>query len=290
MAVATGPTTGSCTRPTGIQLPTQGWKIHASACLDNAEQILEPIWEYCVRERIAFKFIRSRELLFLRNMKYAARGYSGKFVTIFPADEQQLERILARARRRCSTATRARTSSATCAGATARSTCATAAFASATASAANGELEAAIEDGERRAHPRPPRRRRSSCRRASSCPRASSRTSRRATAPRSDDLPYRLERALHFSNGGGVYAGVDTRSGEQVVLKEARPHAGLGTRRARRGRAPADASATRCSSSRGSASRPLCATTSTPADTTSSSMDFIDGPAAERAASSTATR
>jgi len=41
------------------------------------------------------------------------------------------------------------------------------------------------------------------------------------------DLPYRRERALHFSNGGGVYADVDTRSGDQVVLKEARPHAGL---------------------------------------------------------------
>lgn len=43
-----------------------------------------------------------------------------------------------------------------------------------------------------------------------------------------DGLPYRIERALHFSNGGGLYAGVDTRTGEAVVLKEARPHAGLG--------------------------------------------------------------
>ncbi|MGW4630546.1 class III lanthionine synthetase LanKC [Streptomyces rubiginosohelvolus] len=41
------------------------------------------------------------------------------------------------------------------------------------------------------------------------------------------DLPYAVEKALHFSNGGGVYLGRDTRTGEQVVLKEARPHAGL---------------------------------------------------------------
>jgi hypothetical protein len=80
--------------PEGVRLPSQGWKIHASACLDNAERIVDTIWDYCVRERIAFKFIRSRQLLFLRNMKYAARGYSGKFVTIFPVDEQQFERIL----------------------------------------------------------------------------------------------------------------------------------------------------------------------------------------------------
>lgn len=41
------------------------------------------------------------------------------------------------------------------------------------------------------------------------------------------DVPYTIERALHFSNGGGVYAGTDSRTGEPVVLKEARPHAGL---------------------------------------------------------------
>ncbi|CAO0830135.1 Serine/threonine protein kinase OS=Streptomyces microflavus OX=1919 GN=Smic_54590 PE=4 SV=1 [Streptomyces microflavus] len=41
------------------------------------------------------------------------------------------------------------------------------------------------------------------------------------------DVPYTVEKALHFSNGGGVYLGRDTRTGEQVVLKEARPYAGL---------------------------------------------------------------
>src|SRR4051812_35717167 len=38
--------------PDGLRLPSQGWKIHASACLDNAEQIIETIWEYCVREGV----------------------------------------------------------------------------------------------------------------------------------------------------------------------------------------------------------------------------------------------
>lgn len=41
------------------------------------------------------------------------------------------------------------------------------------------------------------------------------------------ELPYRIEKALHFSNGGGVYTGTDTRDGRKVVLKEGRPHAGL---------------------------------------------------------------
>ncbi len=41
------------------------------------------------------------------------------------------------------------------------------------------------------------------------------------------DIPYTVESALHFSNGGGVYRARDTRTGEVVVLKEARPYAGL---------------------------------------------------------------
>ena len=42
-------------------------------------------------------------------------------------------------------------------------------------------------------------------------------------------MPYRVERALHFSNGGGVYLGRTRRRDRptRVVLKEARPHAGL---------------------------------------------------------------
>ncbi|MEK8172984.1 hypothetical protein NKH77_40250 [Streptomyces sp. M19] len=42
-----------------------------------------------------------------------------------------------------------------------------------------------------------------------------------------EGLPYQVDGALHFSNGGGVYTGRDTRGGERVVLKEARPYAGL---------------------------------------------------------------
>ena len=42
-----------------------------------------------------------------------------------------------------------------------------------------------------------------------------------------EGVPYDVESVLHFSNGGGVYLGRDRRTGEKVVLKEARPHAGL---------------------------------------------------------------
>jgi class III lanthionine synthetase len=209
----------------GVRLPSQGWKIHASACLDNAEQILETIWEYCVRERIAFKFIRSRQLLLLRNTKYASRGYSGKFVTIFPVDERQLERIL----EDLGPALDGHESPYILSdlrwgegplyvryGGFAERYCV----------GPNGALVPAIEDADGQLVPDrrgatfqvPPGVTLPAC----LGPHLTARNS--ATMA---DLPYRVERALHFSNGGGVYAGIDTRSGEQIVLKEARPHAGL---------------------------------------------------------------
>ncbi len=35
--------------PDGVTLPAQGWKIHVGACPDNAERILDAVWDYCVR-------------------------------------------------------------------------------------------------------------------------------------------------------------------------------------------------------------------------------------------------
>src|SRR5438046_10531711 len=47
----------------GAGIPMQGWKIHAAACLDNAERILDAVWDYCVPRNIPFKFLRSRAAL-----------------------------------------------------------------------------------------------------------------------------------------------------------------------------------------------------------------------------------
>src|SRR5262249_27676308 len=41
------------------------------------------------------------------------------------------------------------------------------------------------------------------------------------------DGPYPGGGVVHFPNGGGIYVGRCTRTGEQVVLKEGRPHSGL---------------------------------------------------------------
>src|SRR6266851_556333 len=212
-------------RPSGLSMPLQGWKIHASACLDNAERILAGVWDYCIPRGIPFKFVRSLQLLLLRNAKYANRAASGKFVTIYPADEGQLELVLTELGtllegqpgpyilsdlRWGSGPLYVRYGG----------------FAERHCIGPDGELELAIADPSGRLVPD---RRRPSFRLPPwlSLPGFLEPHLAARKAATVDELPYRIERALHFSNGGGLYEAVDGRSGEKVVLKEARPHAGL---------------------------------------------------------------
>ncbi|MEU8464516.1 class III lanthionine synthetase LanKC [Streptomyces sp. NPDC029003] len=212
-------------RPLGVRLPSQGWKIHVSACLDNAESVLERVHRYCVDREIAFKFVPSRYLLHLRNAKYADRAASGKFLTVYPADEEQCGRIaeeldallaaepgpyILSDLRWNDGPVHLRYGS----------------FTLRHCYDDRGELVPAIEapDGRLVPDPRgpvfqppewvePP---------AFLAPHLA-----RRAAVTLEGLPYSVERALHFSNGGGVYAGRDLRTDEPVVLKEARPFAGL---------------------------------------------------------------
>ncbi|MEU6081049.1 class III lanthionine synthetase LanKC [Streptomyces sp. NPDC047108] len=211
-------------RPLDAELPSQGWKIHVSACLDNAEKVLAVVRDYCVPRSIAFKFMPSRYLLHTRNAKYADRAASGKFITVYPADDEQCREI-------------AEDLDALLAGEPGPYILSDLRwndgpvylrYGSFTERNAyeNGELKPAVENAEGvlvpdRREPvfhipewvTPP---------DFLAPHLAARA-----ATTTGDMPYAIERALHFSNGGGVYEGRDTRTGEKVVLKEGRPHAGL---------------------------------------------------------------
>ncbi|MDC0773233.1 class III lanthionine synthetase LanKC [Streptomyces sp. HD] len=212
-------------RPVDAELPPQGWKIHASACPDDAQQILDTVWDYCVPRRIAFKFLPGLETLFLANAKYAHRGSSGKFVTIYPVDEAQCERILAELGPALDGWQGPYILSDLRWGAGPLYV-RYGAFADRYCVSADGILEQAVADPSGRLVPdvRGPTFQVPEWVRMPGFLEPELAESRRTTVA---DLPYRFERALHFSNGGGLYAGVDTRTGERVVLKEARPHAGL---------------------------------------------------------------
>ncbi|MGP3979677.1 class III lanthionine synthetase LanKC [Streptomyces sp. KR80] len=212
-------------RPRDVRLPGQGWKIHLSACPDNAEKVLAGVWDYCVPRGHAFKFLPSRYLLHTRNAKYADRGSSGKFITVYPADDEQCRTI-------------AEDLATLLAGEPGPYILSDlrwgdgpvyvryGSFTERHCYDDQGELRPAVEDAEGRLVPD---------RRGPAFhvpewvtlpaflqPHLAARSATKVAG-----VPYRIEHALHFSNGGGVYAGRDVRTGERVVLKEARPYAGL---------------------------------------------------------------
>ncbi|WP_327356480.1 class III lanthionine synthetase LanKC [Streptomyces sp. NBC_01304] len=217
--VPAGPDDGS---RRGLQ---QGWKIHASATRQNADRIAALVWDYCISRGIPFKFVPAAHLLHLRNSKYAGRDKSGKFATIYPDGEGQLRAVLEEL------------------GELLRGLegpyiltdlrwqdgplyVRYGAFTRRFVADERGNLVPAIEDGTGKLVPDP----RDPAFKVPAWvtlpaflePELAARNETTV-----GDLPYRFEKALHFSNGGGVYRGRDTRDDRKVVLKEGRPHAGL---------------------------------------------------------------
>lgn len=211
--------------PPGAPIPAQGWKIHVSTCLDNSDEVITQVWQYCVPRGVSFKFLGSRLAVHMRNAKYASRSASGKAVTIYPADEAACERIL-------------RELDAVLAGApgpyilsdlrygTGPLYVRYGGFTERFCLDSAGEMAPAIESpaGELVPDQRSPVFTMPEWVRLPEFlePHLAARNSVAMT-----DLEYDLTAPLHFSNGGGVYTATDKRTGEQVILKEARPHAGL---------------------------------------------------------------
>ncbi|HET9255645.1 MAG TPA: class III lanthionine synthetase LanKC, partial [Pseudonocardiaceae bacterium] len=211
--------------PVGATVPPQGWKVHASACLGNAERILETVWSYCVPRGIPFKFLASRSVVHLHNAKYAPRGSSGKFVTIYPSDTDSLGTILRDLGERLEGEPGPYILSdlrwnegplyVRYGG-----------FALRHCLSARGDRVPAIEDPTGALVPdrrdavfyTPP---------WVTLPELLVPQLAARNATTIQELPYRVEQVLHFSNGGGLYEATDQRTGTRVVLKEARPHAGL---------------------------------------------------------------
>ena len=210
-------------------IPEQGWKVHVSATLDNAEELLRTVFDYCVERRIMFKFIRSLRVLQRRNSKYGDRSASGKFITIYPRDEAHLERILCELDELIGGAPgpyilsdlrwRSGPLYVRYGG-----------FTLMMGPSPTGELVPCLRDPDGNLVPderRPGFRVPDWVEVPSFLDEALAQ--RRAGTLR--DFPFRPYKALHFSNGGGVYLARDIRTGEDVLLKEARPMAGLDNNR-----------------------------------------------------------
>ncbi|MDG6101865.1 class III lanthionine synthetase LanKC [Dactylosporangium aurantiacum] len=210
--------------PDGHRLPRQGWKVHVSVDLPDAAEALAKVRDHCVRHGIAFKFVRSRQLALVHNEKYAHRGSSGKLAALYPVGDDALR----------STLTELGAALAGLRGPYVLSDLRWhdgplflrfGGFAERYCHDGD-EPVTAVEtpDGLLVPDERDP---------VFAVPDwapvpdfVAERIAAVAEEPVTEQ-PYQIDEALHHSNGGGVYLATDLRDGTRVVLREARPYAGL---------------------------------------------------------------
>ena len=209
--------------PDDVRLPDQGWKIHVSTTPAQARRVLDVVSGYCVAAGVTFKYLRSAEILLLLNGKQAPRASSGKFVTVYPVDDAAFERV-------------ATDLAELLAGTPGPYVLSDLRIGEGPLYVRYGGFTpvycADPDLGDVPALRRPdgvlvPDHREPVFRMPDWVTPPEFLRPHLAARSAGADFPYKIERALHFSNGGGIYAGTWTETGRAVVLREARPHTGL---------------------------------------------------------------
>ncbi|WP_246213063.1 class III lanthionine synthetase LanKC [Streptomyces abyssomicinicus] len=211
--------------PPDSRIPDQGWKVHVAASPGNAAALLDAVVPYCVEHGLMFKYISNVEILGRRGSKYGDRSASGKFITLYPVDEACLERVLNDLEERIG-------------GTPAPAILSDlrwregplhvryGGFVLKTTRLEDGTLTPAISTPDGKLVPD---ERRPGFHTPSwvTIPAFLEEPLAQRRARTLTGFPFKVYKALHFSNGGGVYRAVDKRDGTEVLLKEARPLAGL---------------------------------------------------------------
>lgn len=74
--------------------PLQGWKIHLSTVTSESQLLLWRVASYLMLNEISFKFVSNTNEWLLKISKYGDRAASGKFITVYPTDELDFEKLL----------------------------------------------------------------------------------------------------------------------------------------------------------------------------------------------------
>ncbi|WP_051792416.1 class III lanthionine synthetase LanKC [Amycolatopsis jejuensis] len=210
--------------PPGAALPEQGWKIHVSATPESSRAIVDTVAEYCFAHSIAFKFLVNPSLVRAFSLKYAPRASSGKVLALYPRDESDLQTCLTDL-------------DAALAGAEGPYILSDLRYREGPLYVRYGgftPMYCTKPDGERVLATRSPDGRLVPDERRPVFTMPDwvqlpvfLAESFAARGQAGDGFDYRVTEALHFSNGGGVYVATRGSDGREVVLKEARPYAGL---------------------------------------------------------------
>ncbi|QPL04767.1 MULTISPECIES: class III lanthionine synthetase LanKC [Actinomyces] len=209
--------------PSEWSFPRQGWKIHVSATPENAATALSATAQFCFRAGLAFKHLASARDLLNQNGKYADRSAAGKFITVYPGSDEEfastldeLDGLLAGNEGPYILSDKRW-----------RSGPVYFRYGAFVPPSDEAPFVSTLIDPEGNEVEDP--------RRPTYTPPDWATLPERVAAAIDDedvDFPFTMRSALHFSNGGGVYLAEATTdeyvpTGTPVVLKEARPHAGL---------------------------------------------------------------
>lgn len=212
-------------QPVDAELAEQGWKIHVSVTPADAEETIGIVARHCFTRRIPFKVLASPRVHLRMNSKYAPRGGSGKLITVYPDTVaalhdtlEELEGVLGGRR-----------------GPYVLSDLRWREGPLYVRYGGFKELHTADERGRRVLALRQPDGKLTPDVRGPSfqippwveIPGFLAEQQRVNASAFTDSLPYTVRKALHFSNGGGIYLADDPGTGKSVVLREARPFAGL---------------------------------------------------------------
>jgi tRNA A-37 threonylcarbamoyl transferase component Bud32 len=214
-----------CT-PDGGTIPPQGWKIHLSTVEPDSAALLSTVIPLLAPRRVSFKFSADRSLLRLRNSKRWPRGGAGKFITIYPRDEQECGLLL----RELAAATVGFTGPYILSDRRFRDSGVVyyryGGFSPTKRLTVKGEQVAVMraQDGRPVDDVRNP---------FFNLPEGvldpfvgEAGAEIHEESPTLNNGRYRVESAIGFATTGGVYVAVDTCTGDRVVIKEARPHTG----------------------------------------------------------------
>ncbi len=207
-------------------LPEQGWKVHVSAAYGEYTEVVETVAAFCFATDVHFKFLRGPATALRQNAKYAPRASSGKLMTLYPVDEAELAAVLDElddllaGRRGPYILSDLRWREGPLYlryGAFIRLSCLD--------EKDNRVPALRLPDGTLA-----PDRRQPSFELPHWLEPPEFITRQIEAANQDSDpgsFPFDVQRSLHYSNGGGVYLATDRRDGRTVVLREARPYAGV---------------------------------------------------------------
>ncbi|MDH6580517.1 class III lanthionine synthetase LanKC [Kitasatospora sp. MAP5-34] len=213
--------------PTGHEFPDQGWKVHVSVVPRDAAEVIDIVAKHCLRGHMPFKVLTSPATHLRTNSKYAPRGSSGKLITIYPSDTAELKRVLDE----LSVPLEGREGPYILSDLRWRQGplyVRFGGFRQMHTTDAKGRRVLAVRkpDGTLVPDVRGPGFRPPAWVEVPGFLKdqmAATAAAGHAEPP----MPYAVEKALHFSNGGGIYLATDPRTGGRVVLREARPYAGV---------------------------------------------------------------